>query len=74
MRFAPEKNEEAADFRISVDHDAVSKAQVRYDGAMEFGAIAIGVGVDGSKHFDVKDGSLREGIERIRLCVTQASL
>jgi hypothetical protein len=41
MRFAPEKNEESTDFGISVDYDAVSKAQVGYDGATEFGAIAI---------------------------------
>ena len=74
MSFAPEKNEESANFRISVDHDAVSKAQVRYDGAMEFEAIAIGVRVDGRENFDVKNGSLREGIERICGIVAQTSL
>jgi hypothetical protein len=57
-----------------VDHHAFSKAQVRYDGTMEFGAIAIGVRVDGRENFDVKNGSLREGIEGICVCVTKTSL
>jgi hypothetical protein len=74
MIFAPEKHQKASHFRIGMDDYFVSKAQVRYDGAAEFRPIAVGVRVDGREHFNVENGSLREGVERICLRVTKTSL
>lgn len=74
MIFASEKHEKAPHFRMGMDDDAVSKAQVRYHEAAKFGSIAVRVRVDGREHFDVENGSLREGVERIRLRVTKTSL
>jgi len=74
MIFAPEKHEQAPHFRIGMDDDALSKAQVRYDRAAEFGPIAVGVRVDRREHLDVENGSLREGVERICLRVAKTSL
>jgi len=74
MILAPEKHEQAPHFRIGMDNDAVSKTQVRYDGAVEFRPIAVGVRVYGREHFDVENSSLREGVERICLRVAKTSL
>jgi hypothetical protein len=74
MIFAPEKHEKAPHFRVGMDDDAVSKAQVRYDGAVKFGPIAVGVRVDGREHFDLENGSWRDAVERICLRVAKTSL
>jgi hypothetical protein len=74
MISAPEKHEKAPHFRMSMDDDAVSKAQVRYDEAAKSRSIAVRVRVDGREHFDVENGSLREGVERICLRMTKTSL
>ena len=72
--FAPEKHEKAPHFRIGMDDHAVSQAQVRYDQSVKFGPIAVSVRIDGREHFDVENGSLREGVERICLRVAKTSL
>jgi hypothetical protein len=74
MILASEKNEEAPRLRIGMDDDTVSEAQVRYNGAVKFRAIAIGIRVDGTENFDVQNGSLRENVKRIYICVTKTSL
>jgi hypothetical protein len=74
MIIAPEKHEKTPHFRMGMDDDAISKAQVRDDGPAKFGTIAVGARVDGREHFDVENGSLREGVERICLRVTKTSL
>jgi hypothetical protein len=74
MIFAPEKHEKTPHFRIGMDDHAVSQAQVRYDQSVKFGPIAVSVRVDGREHFDVENGSLREGVERICLRVAKTSL
>jgi hypothetical protein len=74
MILASEKNEEAPHLRIGMDDDAVSEAQVRYNGAVKFRAIAIRIRVDGTENFDVQNGSLREDVDRIYICVTKTSL
>jgi hypothetical protein len=74
MVFAPEKHEKAPHFRIGMDDDVRSKAQVRYDGAVKFAPIGVGVRIDGREHFDVENGSLRKSVERICLRVAKTSL
>lgn len=74
MISAPEKSEEASDFRIGVDDDAVSNGEIRYDRAAKLAAVAIDARIDGAENFYVQDGSLRKEVERISVRMAKTGL
>lgn len=74
MISAPEKNEEASDFRIGVDDDAVSNGEIRYDRAAKLAAVAIDARIDGAENFYVQDGSLGKDVERISFRMAKTGL
>src|SRR6266851_412704 len=74
MALAPQKHEQAAHFRFRTDNYLSSQSERSGQGAVKFGAVAVGGRIDGIEHSYFQDRAFRKGVQCISASWIKTSL